>query len=255
MSIDALRELVAANAVWWAAEAEVIRTYWDAPHRTVETDRRWALRQAYKELWEGYLVAVRALAADLDALDAGVPGEAASGWLRMADDELRHYQAFIGLYATLGGEPPSSVMALRAAGEWPENAALMALRAEHRAADARLGRWAQRFTEGGYCALYREGMAIAARGGRDAAIAEACAAVYEDEIDHMGGALRALAGQGLRAADWDVLIAMSTAQCRQRVRMRQAQLTEPVGPERLEVLLRGACAPQSFDWRRAGFSD
>ncbi len=41
------------------------------------------------------------------------------------------------------------------------------------------------FTEGGYCALFREGMKLGGRGGVDDAIAAACAEIHDEEFDHM----------------------------------------------------------------------
>jgi len=44
-----LRRLIAANAPLWAGEAEIVRTYWTAPHRTRATDKLWLKRQCWKE--------------------------------------------------------------------------------------------------------------------------------------------------------------------------------------------------------------
>ena len=38
---DQLKRLIAANAPLWAGEAEIARTYWTAPIRTIETDKKW----------------------------------------------------------------------------------------------------------------------------------------------------------------------------------------------------------------------
>ena len=43
-----LLALIEANAPFWGAEAEVIRSYWDAPIRNTETDRKWLTHQVYK---------------------------------------------------------------------------------------------------------------------------------------------------------------------------------------------------------------
>ena len=43
-----LLALIEANAPFWGAEAEVIRSYWDAPIRNAETDRKWLTHQVYK---------------------------------------------------------------------------------------------------------------------------------------------------------------------------------------------------------------
>ena len=44
-----LLKLIEANAPFWGAEAEVIRSYWNSPIRTIETDRKWLTHQVYKE--------------------------------------------------------------------------------------------------------------------------------------------------------------------------------------------------------------
>ena len=50
--------------------------------------------------------------------------------------------------------------------------------------------------------------------------------------------------------DWDLLITLTTEQCRARLRMRNAQFGHPVAPDRLEALVAGAAAPHPFDWSR-----
>jgi len=254
LASPALRRLIADNAVLWAGEAEVIRTYWDSPVRTRETDRTWIFHQAYKEFWDGFAPAARTLAEGWEQVDEGWPRAEALGAAAVARDELAHYAAFADLYEWVRDPegPPLSPTALRERGNWPENKALGRLRAAHCEAWGPLGARAQQLTEGGYVVLYREGSALVERGGLDGAIAAACRVVYEDEIDHMISGLAGIEEAGLSEADWDCLAELTTAQCRQRIRMRDAQFGHPVAPARLQALLEGAVEPQAFDWKRAG---
>ena len=43
------RSLIDAAAPFFAGEAEVVRSYWDSPIRTTETDLRWLELQVFKE--------------------------------------------------------------------------------------------------------------------------------------------------------------------------------------------------------------
>ena len=50
MSLSAdLTKLIDLSAPLWAGEAEVVRTYWDSPVRSRETDLLWLRRQCSKE--------------------------------------------------------------------------------------------------------------------------------------------------------------------------------------------------------------
>ena len=51
MNVDAV---IAANAPYWGAEAEICRTYFRSPGRSAESDARWIARQAAKELLDGH---------------------------------------------------------------------------------------------------------------------------------------------------------------------------------------------------------
>ena len=44
-----LRSLIDTSSKLWAGEAEVVRTYWTSPVRTLETDLLWIRRQCSKE--------------------------------------------------------------------------------------------------------------------------------------------------------------------------------------------------------------
>jgi hypothetical protein len=250
-----LERLIEASAPYWGGEAEVCRTYWDWPGRNRETDSTWLLRQMYKEYWEGFH---RPFAALVKRLEPGTGGNVdrheALELSKLAYEELSHYCAFADVYAALDGANGQRVpdpQELVNLGIWPENDELMRLRAEHARADVTLGPRAVAFTEGGYCALFSEGMKLAGRGGIDDRIAAACARVFDDEFDHMLAGIVDIDDASLGANDWQTITDMTVEQLRARVRMRDAQFGHPLPAKRLTELLDGAGEPVKIDYRRA----
>ena len=126
---------------------------------------------------------------------------------------------------------------------WPENDALSELRAAHREQHGEIGRRAHRFTEGGYCGLFR--------GAVDDAIAAACAKVHTDEFEHMLAGIAGLARGTFAESDWALLGDLTTAQMRQRIHMRNAQFGNPLPEARIAEILAGGIAPVSFDYEKA----
>ena len=102
MSVEAV---LAANAPYWAAEAELCRTYFESPTRSLETDLRWLVLQASKELVDG----VRARAADP----------------QVVAEEQAHLAAFTAAYEQLRAgadpalHPPITEAVLEASASWP----------------------------------------------------------------------------------------------------------------------------------------
>jgi hypothetical protein len=251
-----LERLVDAIAPYWEAEAEVCRTYFASPARTPRSDCAWIARQAAKELVDG----VEPRLADLD--QALRPSEGATDVrlvTRLAEElheEAVHCVAFVEAYDRIRGLAPEGDVpaldgeTLRREVAWPENIALRDLRAAHRRDHGSLGSLAGLVTEGGYCTLFTEGVALKGNGGADDAIAAACALVLEDEYEHMVTGIIGLRDAGLAASDWSLLVDLTVAQSRQRVLMRQAQFGHPVDATRLEVLLIGGAGPLAFDWER-----
>lgn len=236
----------------WAAEAEVARTYWDSPVRTDQADRLWLVRQMYKELLDGALPSLLWARDNFDGV--GGLGSRAE-FLEEVDvlrEEFIHYMGFAEVFEALSGKTPSAG-ALRDLGAWPENDRLQTLRARHRQEHGALGLRAQRFTEGGYCTLYSEGMNLASRGGIDGMIARACTVVFNDEFGHMLRGIADLAGSvdSLSEAEWATLGRLVEEQLRHRVVMRNAQFSGPVAPDRLAAIMGGACEPLPFDYQRA----
>lgn len=249
--MSGLHALIAANEPYWGGEAEVVATYWTSPKRSAQTDYVWLKRQAYKEYWDGFVPAMRELREA--RLDDARSRRRALGLMDIARDELAHFVAFAKACESLRPDaPPLDPQRLKDDGNWDENVALGALRAQHRREHGRLGAIAQRFTEGGYCTLYAGGMSRRGQGGVDELIAAACREVFEDEFVHMLTDVAELQHEALDAAAWERLAAITVEQLRARIHMRNAQLGYVVEPSRLRALCAGAAEPVRFDYDRAG---
>lgn len=255
MAIDThLQRLIDANAPLWAGEAEIVRTYWDSPIRTRETDLLWLSRQCHKEYWSGFFPPFERLKEKLGEIDRGIGRRQMLDAIKTLYQEFSHYCVFADVYDALRreGEQTLDPDALKLHGDWTENAALRQIRAEHRKTHGRLGMRAYAFTEGGHCALFAEGMKLRGRGGVDDLIAEACAGVYDDEYGHMLKGITGLEQEGLTEADWGLLTELTVEQMKYRISMRNAQFSHPVPEQRIEEILLGRIQPLSFDYERAG---
>jgi|JI10StandDraft_1071094.scaffolds.fasta_scaffold232860_2 hypothetical protein len=244
----------------WAAEAEVFRSYWDSPIRTADTDRAWLQRQMYKELIDGVYSSFKWIQDNFENLETKIERNDILDEIKVMQEEFIHYSAFMEVYELLNTSADMALpnpSKLRETGAWKENDLLMSLRAQHRREYGDLGLRAQRFTEGGYCTLFSEGMKLASRGGIDSQIAIACTTVYEDEFSHMlrGIADIALSSESLSEQEWQTMSELVVAQLKQRVLMRNAQFSHPVSAERLEAICSGACEPIAFDYQRAFGAD
>jgi hypothetical protein len=159
---------------------------------------------------------------------------------------------FIALYQQLDtGSVPLTGAELVREGSWSANDALMSLRREHRERHPVLGRLAHRFTEGGYCALFREGMKLRGRGGFDEAIADVCEQIYNDEFDHMLDGMISSVATLEQESDWLLLEEFTVEQMQARCRMRQCQFSNPLPDQRLQTLLSGGGASLPFEYERA----
>jgi len=261
-----LRRLIGAAAPYWAGEAAVFRAYWDWSGRSRETDRRWLARQCSKEIWGSglapldkgiFLGPAEALVAAFPAIDTKIDRHQVLDIAEGLWAEFAHYCAFADAHDALAlpGEPKLNPHAVKAS--WPEDRALAELRLAHKREDAALGERATRFTEGGYCTLFSEGMKLRRRtrgphARANALIAEACARVYDDEFGHMLKGIVGLDGERMPAQAWRTLERMSIEQLRGRIRMRNAQFGHPLQGKALERALAGRCAPLEFDYARAG---
>jgi hypothetical protein len=264
MTIDAnLARLIDLAAPYWAGEAEVVRTYWDAPMRNRDTDRRWLARQCFKEFWGSglskldrggvVLGVMKSILERAPEIDISIDRYDVLDWLEGVKAEFAHYCAFADAHDALrpAGAPRINPAQLES---WPEEDALTQLRYRHQAEHGAVGLRACKITEGGYCALFAEGKALAGRGGIDDQIAAACALVYEDEVDHMLAGIAGIAEEGFSAADWQLLGDLVVAQLKQRIHMRNAQFGLPLSEQRIAAIFRGEIAPARFDYARAGLA-
>ncbi len=259
-SLSNIRRLVNASAPYWAGEAEVVRTYWTSPVRTASTDLLWLSRQCFKEFWGSgaskfdrggvFLGTLRNLAEKTPDIDVTLGRHEVLDALEGLKAEFSHYVAFADLYDSIrpAGSPNLNPSVLR---EWPEEAALTALRYRHQDQHGAIGMRACKFTEGGYCTLFSEGMTLKGRGGIDDKIAAACALVYEDEFGHMLAGIADIGKERLSEADWRLLETLVVEQLRQRILMRDAQFSHPVSEQRIQAIFRGEIEPLAFDYEKA----
>lgn len=222
MSVE---RLLAANAPYWAAEAELCRTYFESPDRTLDADLRWLALQASKELVDG----VQARTDDPEVVA----------------EERAHLAAFTLAYDALRSpaHPPLTDAVLERTAAWPANVALRELRRRHHDQHGAVGFLAGIVTEGGAATLFREGAARTGLGGADDVIAAACAAVLADEEHHARQALDALDAAGLDDGAWATAEACTVEQSRQRLHMRAEQFGHPVEPGRFAAMLAGEVDP------------
>jgi hypothetical protein len=156
---------------------------------------------------------------------------------------------FAGLQKLLdGNEYCLSPHELQTLGSWPENDALMDLRKQHTAESTVLGSRAARFTEGGYVALFSEGMKLEGRNAFDSAVAQVCQKIYQDEFGHMLLGIVATDKEPISDEHWEILRGFSVAQIHKRIVMRNAQFSRPVPAARMQELLDGQGPPVKFDF-------
>jgi hypothetical protein len=261
MTISAnLNRLIAANASLWAGEAEIVRTYWTAPHRTRETDRLWLKRQCWKEYCgladsEGDTPAMVSdlivkLKRQVPLLDISVDRHDLHGLLEKVYVEYTHYCLFSDLYDMLRepGEPKLVAGQLTC---WPEEEALASRRRAVNKSGGRIGARATDFTEGGYCTMYSEGAKLKDRPGFDGAIGRASQKVYDDEFGHMMHGVVGVDDEHLSDAEWAELTALTNEQLRLRLYMRNSQFSHPVPDSRIKEILAGKIEPIAFDFAKA----
>ena len=258
-----LRKLISASATLWAGEAEVVRTYWDSPVRDHAADLLWMRRQCSKEfngvgigeyknlgVFLGPVTELTEVFPKIDGGDGGVDRHYALALIEMLHDEFEHYVLIADVYDAIRGpgEPALNGQNLET---WDEDVALTELRLRHMRDHGELGRRACRFTEGGYCTLFREGMGLKGRGGVDDLIADACALVYDDEFGHMAKGIVGLDDAGLSDVDWIYLTELSVELQTMRIHMRNAQFGNPLSDARVAELCAGAADPIIFDFDKA----
>ncbi len=258
-----IQDLVAIASPLWAGEAEIVRTYWGSPQRTLDTDLLWLSRQCFKEFWgsgvskydtggvfQGVLKKLVALTPKIDVtFDRHEVLEVLEG----LKAEFSHYCAFADVYDAIR-PPDRPKMNPHWIKSWPDEDALTALRHQHQKEYDAIGLRACKFTEGGYCTLFSEGMALKGKGGADGKIAAACALVYDDEFGHMLAGVAGIADEPLADADWRLMGTLVEIQLQHRIRMRNAQFSYPLSDERVRQILARKIDPLPFDYARAGLA-
>jgi hypothetical protein len=247
-----LRRLIEANEPFWGGEAEVIRSYWQSPVRTPEADRKWLIHQIYKEYWDGILPPLELFRQSLPEASVKKGRDRLRTLAEVLYEEVEHFGLFADLYRKLAeSDYALTPEELKEQGSWAENDDLMAMRQRHKEESPGLGLRAHRFTEGGYCALFTEGMALRGGGMTEDAIAEVCRQIYEDEFNHMLLGIMETDDADLTDSDWDTLIQYTVEQMKSRILMRNAQFSRPVSEQRLEELLLGRAEAVHFNFQIA----
>ena len=260
-AIEHVWRLVDVAAPWWAGEAEVIRTYFESPGRTAQSDMLWLSRQCFKEFWGSgvshydrkgvFLGQLQSLVELAPRIDVSIDRREVLGILEGLQAEFSHYCLFAEAYD--GIRPPGAPkMNPQNLSSWKEEDELTALRYRHQDEHGPVGMRACKFTEGGYCTLFSEGRRLAGRSPRDDLIAAACSAVYEDEFGHMLGGIAGIAEEGLGEADWSLMERLVTEQMLKRIHMRNGEFGYPMAPARIDAIARGEIQPLAFDWAKAG---
>lgn len=254
MAVNAnLRRLVDLAAPYWAGEAEVVWTYFQSPRRTKETDLLWLRRQCFKEIWgsgvgdktKGLFQGPVAYLGDVFAkIDQEVDRHEVLDVIDDLRTEFFHYCLFADIYDLLSGEKlnPQKLTG------WEADNELARIRYEYREKRGKLGYFAVRFTEGGYCTMYSAGMRLAGTGELNDRIANACQYVYNDEIGHMRSGFVGLSRQELAPAEWDEIAAMTRKILLQRLHMRNEQFSFPLAEGRIHAIDAGDITPMEFDY-------
>jgi hypothetical protein len=250
---DNLHRLVALSAPYWAGEGEVVRTYFQGPARSTETDLLWLRRQCFKEMW-GSGVGDRAkglfqwrvayLTDVFERIDRGVDRHEVLEVIEDLKTEFVHYCVFADVHDFLSG---SKLNPTQLAG-WPADDELARIRYAYRHRYGVLGDLAVEATEGGYGAMYSAGMQLRGTGELNDRIARACEQVYRDEIGHARRGLVGLAHREPAVREWEDVAQMITTILRQRLHMRNEQFSFPVSAERMQVLEAGKTEPAEFDY-------
>lgn len=255
-----LRHLIDLNAPLWAGEAEIVRTYWTSPIRTVETDKRWMRLQCWKEFGGnpdhktaggGRLTVLEQQLHDMvPQLEITVDRDELREELEKAVVEYTHYCLYASVYDKLRapGEPKLSAANLEV---WKEEADKAAHGRAMRKNNGRVGPLAGEFCEGGYCTLFSEGMKLRGRPGIDGEIGIISQRIYDDEFGHMMHGVVGIDRAGLTAEEWKVLERLTVEHSTHRIYMRNAQFGHPLSDERVKEIIAGKIEPLAFDYAKA----
>ena len=111
---------------------------------------------------------------------------------------------------------------------WPEEEALASRRREVCRTHGKIGLRSTKFTEGGYCTMFTEGIKLKGRPGIDGRIGTACQHVFDDEYGHMMAGVIGVDEEGLSDKEWAELEELTVEQLKLRLDMRNAQFSHPV---------------------------
>ena len=263
-----LQRLIDVSAPLWAGEAEVVRTYWTSPVRDMETDLLWIRRQCSKEfngsgigeyknmgVFMGPLMELQEV---FPNIDTGGPNSISRHYvldlIETLKDEYEHFCLFSDAYDRIKPDDVPSMNPHELA-TWDEDVSLTSLRHSHIAEHGKLGIRASRFTEGGYCTLFREGMRAKDIGDEFALanglIASACTTIFEDEFGHMLEGIAGLDSEGWSADEFKLMEELVVDQLQHRVRMRNAEVSFPLTEERVQEVFAGKIEPEPFDYAAA----
>jgi len=265
MALNAnLERLIALSAPLWAGEAEVVRTYWDSPVRNLDADLLWLRRQCFKEfngkglgehrdlgIFLGPLTEIMESFARIDRGEGrGVDRHHVLGLIETIHDEFTHYCLFADVYDAIrdADTPPLDPHKLEI---WDDDNTLTQMRIRQNHTHGAIGVRASRFTEGGYCTLFREGARLKGRGGQDELIAHACQEIYDDEFGHMLSGIVGLDTAPMSDADYALMGELVVDQLRARIRMRNSEFSYPLSEKRVAAIYRGDIDPEPFDYARA----
>ena len=258
-----LERLIAVSAPLWAGEAEVVRTYWDSPVRTLETDLLWLRRQCFKEfngkglgehrdlgIFMGPLTEIMESFSKIDSGSGGVDRHHILDLIETIRDEFTHYCLFADVYDAIrdANTPPLDPHRIEV---WDDDQHLTRMRIEHNHTHGKIGVRASHFTEGGYCTLFREGARLKGRGGKDELIANACQEIYDDEFSHMLAGIVGLDRAPMSETDYALLSDLVVDQLKARIRMRNSEFSYPLSEKRIEAIYSGDIEPEPFDYAKA----
>ena len=263
-----LQRLIDISAPLWAGEAEVVRTYWTSPVRTLDTDLLWIRRQCSKEfngsgigeyknmgVFMGPLTELQEI---FPKIDTGEHDSVSRHYvLELMDtlkDEYEHFCLFSDVYDRI--KPTDTpTMNPHKLETWDEDMSLTKLRHNNIAEYGKLGVRASRFTEGGYCTLFREGMSAADIGGEfdmaNKLIAAACKEIFKDEFGHMLEGIAGLDREGWTSDEFELMENLVVGQLKHRVRMRNAEFSFPLSEDRVTEIFGGNIEPEPFDYSAA----
>ncbi len=261
MSINEnLKTLIKMAAPLWAGEAEVVRTYWDSSIRTLETDLLWLRRQCFKEfngkgLGEHkdlgiFLGPLTEIIDSFPEIDRSVGRHHIANLIETIHDEFTHYCLFADVYDAIKEDdtPPLDPHTLEI---WDEDKILTDMRIKQNHTYGEIGIRSSHFTEGGYCTLFREGMRLKGRGGKDELIARACKVIYEDEFGHMLNGIVGLDSEKMSKADYTLMTELVIDQLQARIKMRNSEFSFPLSEMRIQEIYDGKIEPEPFDFEKA----